>query len=114
MTEGSTVGTVLVCAATMPVLLTRQAQPQLQAAPRLQLRRLVADRRPDVVHTSLFHADVLGRIAAIGRSTRVLTNLVRKSLDGADAEAHLFRVHEVEVDQPLQRVAQRRDFLLRV
>lgn len=33
---------LLVCAATMPLLLTRQAQPQLQPAPRLQLRRLLA------------------------------------------------------------------------
>ena len=33
---------LLVCAATMPVLLTRQTQPQLHPAPRLQLRRLVA------------------------------------------------------------------------
>lgn len=33
---------LLVCAATMPLLLTRQAQPQLQPAPRLHLRRLLA------------------------------------------------------------------------
>lgn len=33
---------LLVCAATLPVLLTRQAQPQLQPAPRLELRRLLA------------------------------------------------------------------------
>ncbi|WP_407354143.1 MFS transporter [Luteimonas sp. R10] len=33
---------LLVCAASLPVLLTRQAQPQLQPAPRLQLRRLLA------------------------------------------------------------------------
>ncbi|MEZ0469312.1 MFS transporter [Luteimonas salinilitoris] len=33
---------LLVCTASLPVLLTRQAQPQLQPTPRLQLRRLLA------------------------------------------------------------------------
>jgi glycosyltransferase involved in cell wall biosynthesis len=40
-----------------------------------QLRTLIRDRRPDLVHTSIFEADVLGRLASIG-SAPVLSSIV--------------------------------------
>lgn len=40
------------------------------------LRRLVARRRPDLIHTTIFESDVAGRLAAAGTSTPVLTSLV--------------------------------------
>ena len=40
------------------------------------LRRHVRNTRPDVVHTSIFEADLLGRLAAWGESARVVTTLV--------------------------------------
>lgn len=45
------------------------------------LRSLVRAERPDIVHTSIFEADVLGRLGAIGSGTRVLTSLVNTSYD---------------------------------
>lgn len=45
------------------------------------LRRLIRSERPDIVHTSIFEADVLGRLGAIGTGTRVLTSLVNTSYD---------------------------------
>ena len=50
------------------------------------LRRLIRDWHPDIVHTSIFDADVLGRAAAVGTPARVLTSLVNTTYDGA-AEA---------------------------
>lgn len=41
-----------------------------------ELRRLIGHRRPDVVHTTLFPADILGRLAAWRTGTLVLTSLV--------------------------------------
>jgi glycosyltransferase involved in cell wall biosynthesis len=38
--------------------------------------RLISDRRPDLVHTTLFEADVTGRIAATLRRTPVVSSLV--------------------------------------
>ena len=40
-----------------------------------ELRRIVADEQPNVIHTTLFRSSVLGRVAA-SRSTVVLTSLV--------------------------------------
>lgn len=43
------------------------------------LRRLVSALRPDVVHTTLFEADVLGRLACAGLEVPVLSSLVNTS-----------------------------------
>lgn len=40
------------------------------------LRRIVAERRPDLIHTTLFKASQVGRFAAVGGSAPVLTSLV--------------------------------------
>jgi glycosyltransferase involved in cell wall biosynthesis len=42
----------------------------------LQVRRLVAERRPDLVHTTLFDADVVGRVGARAAGTPVVSSLV--------------------------------------
>jgi glycosyltransferase involved in cell wall biosynthesis len=39
-------------------------------------QRLIGDRRPDLVHTTLFEADLAGRVAAVVRRTPVVTSLV--------------------------------------
>jgi glycosyltransferase involved in cell wall biosynthesis len=49
----------------------------------LRLRRLIRDLRPAVVHTSLFDADLAGRIAAIGLGVPVVTSLVNTAYDSA-------------------------------
>ena len=48
-----------------------------------ELRRMVTDERPDLIHTTLFEADVLGRLAALGSRTPVLTSLVNTSYEPA-------------------------------
>ncbi len=44
------------------------------------LRRLIAEVRPDLVHTTLFDADIAGRLAAIG-GPPVLSSIVNTSYD---------------------------------
>ncbi len=41
-----------------------------------QVRALVADRRPDLVHTTLFDADVVGRVGGRLARTPVVSSLV--------------------------------------
>jgi len=56
--------------------------PAANVAGRLMaLRRLIRKEQPDVVHTSLFEADVLGRIASIGLGSVVISSLVNTSYD---------------------------------
>ncbi|MFE7194448.1 glycosyltransferase family 4 protein [Kitasatospora sp. NPDC057541] len=43
------------------------------------LHRLVRERRPDLVHTTLYESDVLGRAAALAARTPVVTSLVNAS-----------------------------------
>ncbi|MFF8775012.1 glycosyltransferase family 4 protein [Kitasatospora sp. NPDC015120] len=43
------------------------------------LHRLVRERRPDLVHTTLYESDVLGRAAALAARTPVVTSLVDAS-----------------------------------
>lgn len=62
---------------------------RLQAVRRL--RRLIAADRPDIVHTTIFEADVIGRLAAAGRPCKVITSIVNTTYDGtrvADAQIH--------------------------
>lgn len=46
-----------------------------------ELRKLIRALRPDVVHTTLFEADVAGRLAAVGTGVPVLTSLVNTTYD---------------------------------
>jgi glycosyltransferase involved in cell wall biosynthesis len=43
------------------------------------LRALLREVRPDVVHTSIFEADIAGRLATVGSRVRVVTTLVNMS-----------------------------------
>lgn len=43
------------------------------------LRRLVRERRPDLVHTTLYESDVLGRLAALSAGVPVVSSLVNSS-----------------------------------
>jgi glycosyltransferase involved in cell wall biosynthesis len=45
----------------------------------LRTRRLIADRRPDLLHTTLFDADLVGRSAALFTRVPVVTSLVNES-----------------------------------
>jgi glycosyltransferase involved in cell wall biosynthesis len=59
------------------------------------VRSLIRQVRPDVLHTSLFEADVVGRVASAGTSTKVLTSLVNTSYDRvryADPAVHRGRL----------------------
>jgi glycosyltransferase involved in cell wall biosynthesis len=47
----------------------------------LELRAVLAEERPEVLHTLLFEADVLGRLAAAGGPAAVLTSLVNATYD---------------------------------
>lgn len=40
-----------------------------------QVRRLVKQLRPDIIHTTLFESDVIGRLASVGTGVPVLTTL---------------------------------------
>lgn len=42
----------------------------------LECRRIVRAERPDILHTALFAADQVGRLAAIGTRTKVVSSLV--------------------------------------
>lgn len=45
------------------------------------LRRLIRAQRPDVVHTALFEADQLGRVAAVGTGVPVISSFVNTPYD---------------------------------
>jgi glycosyltransferase involved in cell wall biosynthesis len=65
-----------------------------------RLRRLIAAQKPDVVHTTIFEADVLGRLATIGRKTNVLTSLVNTSYSSArlaDPNVRPWRLRGVQI-----------------
>jgi glycosyltransferase involved in cell wall biosynthesis len=54
-----------------------EAVPAKRLVPRvLAVRRAIRRQRPDVVHTTLFEADVVGRLAAVGLPVRVMSSLV--------------------------------------
>lgn len=63
------------------------------------LQNMVREVAPDVVHTSIFEADVIGRLAA-GRSMPVLTSLVNTSYGterSADPRLSLFKLRGVQL-----------------
>jgi glycosyltransferase involved in cell wall biosynthesis len=57
-----------------------------------RLRRLIRDRRPDLVHTTMYAADQAGRLAALGTGTPVLSTITTPTHDPArDETAPLWR-----------------------
>lgn len=47
----------------------------------LELRRIIREIQPHVVHSTLFNADIASRLACIGRPTRALSSLVNTTYD---------------------------------
>ena len=66
-------------------------------------RRLLTERRPDVLHTTLFDADIVGRCAALFTRVPVVTSLVNESY-GAEQRAQ----PEPEGVEVARRAARRR------
>ncbi len=64
-----------------------------------ELRRLIRSERPDVVHTALFEADQLGRLAAIGTRVPVMSSMVSTPYDDA-------RLADPNVSRPKLRAVQ--------
>lgn len=52
----------------------------------MALRRLIKDERPNLIYTSLFEADLAGRVASYGLSVPVMTCLVNTAYDPARLE----------------------------
>lgn len=52
-----------------------------RAARILELRRLIRELGPDLIHTTLIESDIVGRIAAVGSGVPVSTSLVNTSYD---------------------------------
>lgn len=50
------------------------------------LRSLLRSERPDIVHTALFDADIVGRLAAVGLPTRVVSSLVSMPRSAASVQ----------------------------
>jgi glycosyltransferase involved in cell wall biosynthesis len=64
------------------------------------VRRLLEERRPHIVHSTLFPADVTVRLAALKRPVKVLTSLVNTSYDDArlrDPYLRRSRVHMAQM-----------------
>ena len=73
-----------------------------------RIRALVDHVRPDVVHTTIFEADLLGRLGAAGKPSRVLSSLVNTTYDGVPAaDAELSRI-KLKAAQTLDAVTARR------
>lgn len=47
-----------------------------------RLRALITADQPDVVHTTIFEADVIGRVAAAGQRCKVVSSIVNTTYDG--------------------------------
>jgi hypothetical protein len=61
-----------------------------------ELRRLIALEKPDLLHTALFKADVIGRLAAVGSSTAVMTSLVSLPYDPCVSETPISSLSSYE------------------
>jgi len=48
-----------------------------------ELRRLVDQHRPDLIHTTLFQADLVGRLANLANRTPLMTSIVNTTYDAA-------------------------------
>jgi glycosyltransferase involved in cell wall biosynthesis len=55
--------------------------PGSRARQIVALRRLIRSIRPDVVHTAIFEANVVGRFASVGTGVPVMTSLTNTSYD---------------------------------
>ena len=64
------------------------------------LRRMIRSERPDVVHTTLFESNLIGRLASIGESPLVVTSLVNTPYDSIrrqNADVHPLKLATVRL-----------------
>ena len=63
-------------------ILSAQGAPgRVMALRVMALRKIIQAEKPDVIETVLFHSDIVGRLAAIGTSAKVITRLVNTDYD---------------------------------
>ncbi len=70
--------------------------------------RLIRRRRPDLVHTTLFKADLVGRIATLGIRTPVTGSLVNTAYGPAQLNNPTVRAWKVRVAQGLDAISAHR------
>lgn len=64
------------------------------------LRRLILAEQPDIVHTAIYEADLIGRLAAVGTGSKLLTSLVNTSYDAirlSDPNVNRMKLRAVQV-----------------
>ncbi|NUU24583.1 MAG: glycosyltransferase [Streptomycetaceae bacterium] len=71
------------------------------------LRRLIRDRRPDLVHTTLFEADVAGRAAAVACRVPVVSSLVNSAYGPEQFAAPTLRPWKLRAAQGLDAATAR-------
>jgi glycosyltransferase involved in cell wall biosynthesis len=85
--------------------------PERRGAWIRQVRRVIRDRRPDLVHTTLFEADVAGRVAAATAHVPVVTSLVNTTYGKEhlrDPRIHAWRLRGAQLlDAMTARLARR-------
>jgi glycosyltransferase involved in cell wall biosynthesis len=71
-------------------------------------RALIAARRPEIVHTTLFEADITGRLAGAAAGVPVVSSLVNSAYDVEQAAAPGLRPWKLRAAQLLDAVSARR------
>jgi glycosyltransferase involved in cell wall biosynthesis len=71
-------------------------------------RRLIAARRPDIVHTTLFEADITGRLAGAAAGVPVVSSLVNSAYDAEQVAAPGLRPWKLRAAQLVDAVTARR------
>ena len=65
-----------------------------------ELRSRIRAEQPDIVHTALFASDMVGRVAACGTKTKIVSSLVNTTYDaarGADPNVHRWKLNAVQL-----------------
>lgn len=65
------------------------------------LRRILASERPDVLHTTHFEGDLVGRLASIGSGTPVVSSLVNTSYDAVRLQDPRIRRWKLRLTQTI-------------
>ena len=73
-----------------------------------ELRALIAREEPDLIHTSIFEADVLGRLAGLGSGVPVLTSLVNTSYDPVRLQDPNVRRWKLQIVKQIDGITARR------
>lgn len=74
----------------------------------IRARRLLGERRPDVLHTTLFDADIVGRCAALFTRTPVVTSLVNEAYGAEQQRNPSLRPWKLRAAQLADAVTARR------